>query len=76
VDSYVRLVTQGTAPGKRTVNVVTSLAGYAPYGIQQCVQVTAAQAAAQPNNFETLQVATVANPLFKTIYVAGYTAPN
>jgi hypothetical protein len=76
MDSHVRVVAAGTAPGKRTVNIVTSLVGYNANEIQTCIQVTGAQAAAQPDVFETVQAAAVVTPGLKTIYIAGYTAPN
>lgn len=75
----VRVVALGTLPGAKIVNIVTSLSGYGASSIPTWGQVTAAQAAAQPNAFQTVQAAGAAGvitPGYETVMITGYAGPN
>lgn len=61
----------------KSVNIITSLTGYASNAIRTCVQLTAAQVAAGiPNDYPTYMDDSANPARLPTIYISGYTAPN
>jgi hypothetical protein len=76
MDTNVRVVALGSNPYLRTVSIVTSLAGLNANEVTACTQLTAAQAAASPNIYETVMAGPTGGAGLRTVYIAGYTGPN
>ena len=60
----------------RTVNIITTQAADKALHLREYVQVTAAQAAANPNLIPTFMAAGASTKGLPTVYINGYTAPN